>query len=85
MCLATARTFLIFYLLLLTIISPVLAFNDDSRDDTRSAISNTLCENNQVLNDTPSLKSSCQGDLVHLQDRNATLVKNRKKLPDSLS
>ncbi|MEE3348075.1 MAG: hypothetical protein VX186_07950 [Nitrospinota bacterium] len=70
----------IFYLLLLTIISPVLAFNDDSRDDTRSAISNTLCENNQVLNDTPTLKSSCQGDIVYLQNHNAILVKNDKAI-----
>ena len=66
------------YLLLLTIISPVLAFNDDSRDDTRSAISNTLCENNQVLNDTPTLKSSCQGDIVYLKNHNAILVKKRQ-------
>ena len=68
------------YLLLLTIISPVLAFDDDSRDDTRSAISNTLCENNQVLNDTPTLKSSCLGDIVFLRNRNAILVKNEKTI-----
>ena len=68
------------YLLLLTIISPVLAFNDDSRDDTRSAISNTLCENNQILNDTPTLKSSCMGDIVYLQNHNAILVKNDKAI-----
>ena len=68
------------YLLLLTTISPVLAFNDDSRDDTRSAISNTLCENNQVLNDTPTLKSSCQGDIVYLKNHNAILVKNDKAI-----
>ena len=68
------------YLLLLTIISPVLAFNDDSRDDTRSAISNTLCENNQVLNDTPTLKSSCMGDIVYLQNHNAILIKNDKAI-----
>jgi|AP95_1055475.scaffolds.fasta_scaffold35761_2 hypothetical protein len=80
MCLATARTFLVSYFYLLIVVSPALAFDDDSRDDTRSSSFNTFCENNQVLNDTPSLKSSCQGDLVHLQDRNATLVKNRKKI-----
>jgi len=68
------------YLLLLTIISPALAFNDDSRDDTRSAVSNTLCKNNQVLNDTPTLKSSCQGDVVYLQNRNAVLIKNGKMI-----
>jgi hypothetical protein len=67
-------------LLILTFISPALAFDDDSRDDTRTEILNTFCENNQTLNDTPTLKSSCQGDIVNLQNRNATLIKNGKKI-----
>jgi hypothetical protein len=80
MCLATARTFLVSYFYLLIVVSPALAFDDDSRDDTRSSSFNTFCENNQVLNDTPTLKSSCQGDIVYLKNHNAILVKNDKAI-----
>ncbi len=80
MCFAAARTFLAPYFFLLIVVSPSQAFDDDSRDDTRSSSFNTFCENNQVLNDTPSVKSSCQGDLVHLQNRNTTLIKNGKNI-----
>jgi len=67
-------------LFLLIFLSPALAFDDDSRDDTRSAILNTLCENGQVLNDTSALKSSCQGDVVYLRNQNAVLIKNEKTI-----
>ncbi|MBT3922201.1 MAG: hypothetical protein HOF21_06460 [Nitrospina sp.] len=75
-------TFLSIYsgLLLLTFISPVLAFDDDSRDDSSSQSLNTFCENNQTLNDTSSIKSSCQGDIVNLQSQNDTLLKNGKEI-----
>ena len=63
-------------LFVLTFAIPVTAFNDDSRDDTRSPLLDTLCENAQVLNDSPTLKSSCKGDIVQLKSRNAVLIKN---------
>lgn len=68
------------FLFLLIYISPVFAFDDDSRDDTRSSSLNTFCENNQTLNDSPTLKSSCLGDIVNLQSRNAALLKNGKTI-----
>ncbi len=74
MCLSLSKTSTLLFFLIL--VSPVLAFDDDSRDDTRSAIVNTLCKNEQVLNDTTILKSSCQGDIVYLQTRNSVLLKN---------
>lgn len=67
-------------LFILIVISPVFAFDDDSRDDTRSQSLNTFCENNQTLNDTPTLKSSCQGYIVNLQNRNTTLLKNGRAI-----
>jgi hypothetical protein len=70
-------------LLSLSFISHTHSFDDDSRDDTRSALINSFCENKQVLNDTPSLKSSCQGDIVNLQIQNSTLVKNVKPISRS--
>jgi hypothetical protein len=70
-------------LISLAFISPVHSFDDDSRDDTRSASINSFCENKQVLNDTPTLKSSCQGDIVNLQRQNSTLVKNGKPISRS--
>ena len=70
-------------LLLLVMASPVLAFDDDSRDDSSSQSLNTFCANNQILNDTPSLKSSCQGDIVNLQKQNAILLKNGKEFSRS--
>jgi hypothetical protein len=63
---------------LLTISSPCFAFDDDSRDDTRAI--NIFCDNNQVTNDTPTLKFSCAGDVVNLKNRNSTLIKNGKKI-----
>lgn len=67
-----------FLLALLVFISPAHAFDDDSRDDTRSSSISTICKNNQVSNDNSTLKSSCLGDIVYLQNRNAVLVKNKK-------
>ncbi len=63
-------------LFILIIVSQSQAFNDDSKDDTRSSRFNSICENYQVLNDTPTLKFSCLGDVVHLENRNSTLIKN---------
>jgi hypothetical protein len=73
-------SFFIIFLLLWLFVIPTFAFDDDSRDDTRSAILNTLCDNDQTLSDTPTLKASCQGDIVNLQNRNATLIKNGKEI-----
>jgi hypothetical protein len=77
------RSFFFSVLLLLIYFSTVQAFDDDSRDDTRPEVLNTLCENNQIINDTPTLKSSCRGDIVNLRNRNTTLVKNGKTITQS--
>jgi hypothetical protein len=68
------------FLFSLIFISQAFAFDDDSRDDTRSPLLNTICENNQTLTDTPTLKSSCLGDIVNLQNRNKNLIKNGKAI-----
>ena len=68
-------------LLLLLVASPGFAFDDDSRDDTRSLVEiRTLCANGRQVTDSPDVKMSCAGDTVYVNRRNTGLFKNEVRL-----
>ena len=61
--------------------APALAFDDDSRDDTRSPVEiQTICASGRTVTDSADVKTSCEGDTVYVNRRNTGLFKNETRL-----
>ncbi len=61
--------------------APAAAFDDDSRDDTRSPEEvRTRCENGRTVTDSQEIKTSCAGDTVYTNRHNTGLFKNEARL-----
>jgi len=61
--------------------SPVRAFDDDSRDDTRSLVEiRNFCASGLRVTDSPDFKTSCAGDTVYINRQNTGLFKNEVRL-----